>query len=349
VAETEWFTPHGSKELFHTYDKSQDTGYSDNQITAGKQFNIKLKTARITKNYDEELSLGDGKDNDLLILSNTHLEGQPKIQRIHYYENNVERGKLLDDFPSEVVFSCNSYQEGTLFFGIEILEIDDLDSDQRSKLKGFFQETAINKASQVFPIIFPYVKVGAKVAGGLWQLFGKPNQKPYAGVLEEDVCLYASGRITANTNSEESPLRYGKYTLVNKAIDGSQYELDRYKLQLKSEPDKIEKDLAYAVLSLDEGTASSEDFETPTRVAMLLAEINGNDSERVSSSIDYFGKKLEPYWNFKDLETYLNLLERERSREVLSPQETKLKEEISRRPALQRFLSFLPERPSDRP
>ncbi|MBD1998384.1 hypothetical protein H6G00_17395 [Leptolyngbya sp. FACHB-541] len=261
----------------------------------------------------------------------------------------MERGKVLDDFPSEVVFSCNSYQEGTLLFGIEILEIDDLDSDERSKLKGFFQETAITKASQVFSIIFPYVKVGAKVAGGLWQLFGKPNQKPYSGVLEEDVCLYASGRITANTSSEESPLRYGKYTLVNKAIDGNQYELDRYKLQLKSEPDKVEKDLAYAVLSLEEGIASSEDFETPTRVATLLAEINGNDSEQMSSSIDYFSKKLEPYWNFKDLETYLNLLERERSREVLSPQETKLKEEISRQPALQRFLSFLPERPGDRP
>ncbi|NJO49348.1 MAG: hypothetical protein HC840_07735 [Leptolyngbyaceae cyanobacterium RM2_2_4] len=91
MTETEWFTPHGAKELFHTYDKSQATGYSNNQITAGKQFNIKLKTARVMKNYDEELSLGDAKDNDLLILSNTHLEGQPKIQRIHYYENNVER------------------------------------------------------------------------------------------------------------------------------------------------------------------------------------------------------------------------------------------------------------------
>jgi hypothetical protein len=344
VAETEWFTPHGAKELFHTYDKSQATGYSDNQITAGKQFNIKLKAARVMKNYDEELSLGDGKENDLLILSNTHLEGQPKIQRIHYYENNVERGKLMDDFPSEVVFSCSNYLEEILFFGIEILEIDDLDEDQRSKLKGFFQETAIDKASQVFPAIFPYVKVGAKVAGGLWKLFGKPNQKPYAGVLEEEICLYASVRITANSNSEESPLRYGKYTLVNKAIDGSKYELDRYKLQLKGEPDKVEKGLAYAVLSLDEGIASSEDFETPTRIATLLAEINGNDSEQVSSSIDYFGKKLEPYWNFKDLEIYLDFLDRERRQEALSPQETKLKEEISRRPALQRILSFLPER-----
>jgi hypothetical protein len=349
VTETEWFTPHSAKELFHTYDKSQATGYSNNQITAGKQFNIKLKTARVMKNYDEELSLGDAKDNDLLILSNTHLEGQPKIQRIHYYENNVERGKLLDDFPSEVVFSCNNYPEGTLFFGIEILEIDDLDSDQRSKLKSFFQETAISKASQVFPVIFPYVKVGAKVAGGLWQLFGKPNQKPYTGVLKEEVCLYASSTITANRNSEESPLRYGKYVLVNQAIDGSKYELDRYKLQLKGEPNKVEKGLAYAVLSVEEGIASSQDFETPTRVATLLAEINGNDSEQVRSSIDYFDKKLEPYWNFKELETYLDFLERESRREVLSPQEIKLKEEIARRPALQRFLSLLSERTGDRP
>jgi len=343
MPETEWFTPHGAKELFHTYDKSEATGYSNNQITAEAQFNIKLKTVRVMKNYDEELSLGNAKDNDLLILSNTHLKGQPKIQRIHYFEDNVELGKFLDDFPSEVIFSCSNYQEETLFFGIEILEIDDLDSDQRSKLKGFFQETAISKASQVFPIVFPYVKLGAKVAGKLWQLFGKPNQEPHARVLEEEVCLYASATITANSNAEESPLRYGKYVLVNQAIDGSQYELDRYKLQLKGEPDKVEKDLAYAILSIEEGVASSQDFETPTRVATLLAEINANDADRVSSSIDYFDKTLEPYWNFKDLETYLIFLERERRREVLSPQEIKLKEEIARRPALQRFLSFLSE------
>jgi hypothetical protein len=349
MTETEWFVAHGAKELFHTYEESQSTDDLDTKIAAGEQFSIKLKAVRVTKNYDEELSIGDSKDNDLLLLSSTRLEGHPKIQRIHYYESNVERGKVLDDFPSEVVFSCSNYQEENLFFGIEILEIDDLDGDQRDKLKSLLQETATSKASQVFPIIFPYVKVGAKIAGGLWQLFSRRDQKPYTEVLSEEVCLYPSTRITANSNTEESPLRYGKYVLANKAIKGSQYELDRYKLQLKDEPDEVAKDLAYAILSIDQGVASSQDFETPARVASLLAEINGNNSEQVNSSIEYFSKALEPYWNFKDLETYLGLLEREKRGESLSPQEAKLKEEIARRPALQHFLSFLPGSFGDRP
>jgi hypothetical protein len=85
------------------------------KVVAAQQFSVSLKSVMVA----DDLDGWPRGDNDLLLITSSSLGEAPKVQRVHYYSEEIKAKTVLKNFYGETMFVCDDYS-GTDRLWLEI-------------------------------------------------------------------------------------------------------------------------------------------------------------------------------------------------------------------------------------
>ena len=243
--------------------------------------------------------------NDVLVTAWTSLGEQPKVQRVHYYEENLLQGQTLENFLASTAHVCDFYSgSDRLWLELDIREID-TDAGERAALLSAFTNLAAT-AGAVFPQVLPYAAAASGLAGVLGKLFSALERDEAA--IRYATALYGPDR------PNDPPLQTGRYVVFANPVDGA----ERYKLQrnlelVRTAPADAPADVAYAVFSVDAVKTVAPSYLVSQRVATLLTQLDLGNPNTPQVLVEFLNDTLDQYSNFKDLERFRQLSSKDRA------------------------------------
>jgi hypothetical protein len=97
---------------------------SDAVIEVAQPFTICLRSFRVANNYSTNRIPFRAKGNDLLVRSTCALGDKPKVERMHFYEDNTRPGEYFSGLEYNVMYVCPDYDgKSRLWLSFEIWEI----------------------------------------------------------------------------------------------------------------------------------------------------------------------------------------------------------------------------------
>lgn len=315
-----WYVPFDTTTLLSAY----DTHTQIPALQAAQSFTATLRTIYVAAQPATPLWYKVlHPQNDILVLSTTSLGTAPPLQRVHYYADTMPIKTALRDFLAETIFLCNDYSGHDHFWlQIDILTVDE-DPTHRSKLVQSFTSLA-NEAGAVFPALLPYTMVANTLDAALDKFLDNTAENVPALTCQIDLTPDGHG----------SPLlRPGNYILFEHDVDGTAYTLTE---NMHVEPTAgSAMDITYAVFCIDDDEVGAADFVVSQRVATLLTQLNTSNNPTKTSS-EFLTDTLQMYSNFKDLQRYRELKEREPN--SLSPAEQALMQRLEQSDDLKPYL-----------
>ena len=125
-----WLVLPQTKELvspYEIYEKSK-------RIESAQAFTVSMVTVVVAKDLDGILR---GK-NDILVLTKSSLGNQPFVERIHYYEQEVPKGRPICNMFADNVFVTDDYNgNDRLWLELNVLEIDTDTGERKAGIKAF--------------------------------------------------------------------------------------------------------------------------------------------------------------------------------------------------------------------
>lgn len=292
------------------------------QLVAAQPFTVSLKTVMVA----DDLDGWPRGNNDLLLTTCSSLGEAPKVQRVHFYAEEIKPKTVLKNFFAETVFVCADYSAtDRLWLEVRVLEID-TDTGERKALANAFSKLAAIVGC-VFPVAMPYAALASGVGTAVEKLLSALEKNVSA--IECPIALYPPDRPDAGM-----PLQSGTFVVFSQEVDGSDY---RFEPGLTvSRVDGKEVDVAYAMFTVEAVKSVSPKWVISQKVATLLTQMQQGNDNSAAGTIDFLSDTLQQYSNFKDLQRYADLWSKDPAQRT--EEEKQLMEQIARRDELKEFL-----------
>lgn len=309
-----WFVPREQNKLLSPF-KLHDDSFL---VKKAKPFTANIQTVVV----GEDLDGWPRGNNDLLIMTSSSLGESPRVQRIHFYEEEIKVGQPIQNIFSNNIYATEDYPGSRLWLKINVVEIDKDTGERKALIDAF--SSLVAQFGAVFPAVAPYTFAAATVVGVINKLALalEKNER----VIHFPFALYGSAGIPGN-----APLQLGNYIVFSKPInDPSKYTYNESgTLEGIDDNDKV----SYVVFYITDKILRSPEFITNQKVATLLTQLNGND-QTPKATVDFLSETLSGYSNFKRLKRYIDL-KNESSR---TEDEENLMKEISKISEIKEFL-----------
>jgi hypothetical protein len=292
------------------------------RIVAAQPFTVSLKSVMVA----DDLDGWPRGDNDLLLTTSSSLGEAPKVQRVHFYAEEIKPRTVLKSFFAETMFVCNDYSAADrLWLELKVVEID-TDTGERKALTNAFGKLAA-VAGSVFPVAMPYAALASGVAGAIEKLISALEKNVSA--IECPIALYPPDRPDAGM-----PLQTGMFVVFSQEVDGAEYQFEPgFAI---SRIDGRDVDVAYALFAVEAVKGVSPKWVISQKVATLLTQIDQGNDNSAAGTIDFLTDTLQQYSNFKDLRRYVDLKSKDPAK--LTEEEKQLMEQIAKRDELKPFL-----------
>jgi hypothetical protein len=318
MKETTWHVNTTTKGLVSAYELQP---YAK-QLVAAQPFTVSLKTVMVA----DDLDGWPRGDNDLLLTTSSSLGESPKVQRVHFYAEEIKPQTVLKTFFAETMFVCEDYSAiDRLWLEMKVLEID-TDTGERKALTNAFNALAAVTGS-VFPVAMPYAALASGVATAIEKLISAIEKNVCA--LQCPIALYPPDRPDAGM-----PLQTGTFVVFSREVEGAAYQFEPGFVIKRV--DGKEVDVAYAIFTVEAVKGVSPNWVISQRVAKLLTQIEQGNDYSAAGTIDFLTDTLQQYSNFKDLQRYAEL--KSRDLKQLTAEEKQLMAHIAKRDELKPFL-----------
>ncbi|MFH1624301.1 MAG: hypothetical protein ABID54_03995 [Pseudomonadota bacterium] len=315
MEDTVWFVLPKTKELVSPYELQSES----QKIEAAQPFTASMVTVVVAEDLDGILR----GQNDILVLTKSSLGEQPFVERIHYYEEEVPKGKPIRNMFADNVLVTDDYN-GTdrLWLELNVVEVDTDAGERKAAIKAF--QALATTAGAVFPVIVPYAFAASAAIGVIEKL---------ASALENDtnVVKVPFALHPGDPRPGKAPLQSGTYVVFPQPQDPSKYKLQSNGLlSTGDEP----SDVSYAVFNLSPVKQVSPKFVTSQKVATLLTQMKNGNTNSAVGALEFLNDTLTHYSNFGKLNRYLEL----KGKDSLTEKEEALLKEIEKIDAVKPFL-----------
>ena len=311
-----WLVLPESKDLVSPYELYE----TSRVILTAQPFTVTMVTVVVAQDLDGFLR---GK-NDILILTRSSLGEQPFVERIHFYEEEIPKGKPINNLFADTVFITDDYS-GTdrLWLELNVLEID-TDSDERKAAINAFRSLAAT-AGAVFPVVASFAFAASSVVSVVDKLFS-------AFAKDKDVVKVPFALHPGNPRPGKAPLQAGTFVVFSQPQDPAKYKLESNgSLTLNGQA----PDVSYAVFNISPQPQVSPNFVLSQKVATLLTQIHVGNPNSAKGTMEFLDNTLSEYSNFIKLKRYLEL----KKKANLTEGEKSLMEHIAQ---LEELAPFLP-------
>jgi len=268
---------------------------------------------------------GCGTTNDLFIVSNHQFGTDPRVEKIHFMQNNTPLG-YVSDFLNRRILAVKDFKDldECLTLNLRIYDIDETDT----KFVDMTKELA-NNAIAAVPVLYQYT-VPLKVASEAIESISKlvDNLDPHDEIIDERIDLEA-----ANEGTKHTLLQQGYYIIFQKEVT---LESARYLKLVGSQPKVLGPDgnefngCSYAVIEVQKEFRLSPQEEIDEKVSKLASELSGN-GQSGKAAIEFLRDTMKSYNNFKKLqranelknkgENNLSAAERKRLNDLLADED----------------------------
>jgi hypothetical protein len=310
-----WFVPLKTEELVSPYERHAGAA----AIESAQPFTVSLVTVVVAEDLDGFLR---GR-NDVLVLTRSSLGEQPLVERVHFYEEEVPKGKPIRNILANTVFLTDDYNgKDRLWLELNVIEVD-TDTGERKAAVQAFQSLAVT-AGAVFPALVPYSFGASAVIGVVEKLVGALEK-------DTDVVKVPFGLYPGEPQPGRAPMQAGTYVVFAQPQDPGQYKLHANGLLTSSDKPS---DVSYAVFNLTPAKEVSPKYVVKQKVATLLTQLRTGNPNSPLPTLDFLTETLNQYTNFTKLDRYLKL----KAKGELTDQESTLMREIEQNEALKPFL-----------
>ena len=290
------------------------------RIGAAESFSVRLASVVVAEDLDGFL----GGKNDVFVMTRSALGKRPRVERVHFYGEEIETGKPIRNLFANLVFVEEDYNPlERLWIELNVIEIDS-DSGERKAAINAFQSMA-STAGAVFPAIVPY-SFAASAAIGLVERLVSALEKDDE-VVKLPISLHGSAAMIG-----EMPLQVGTYIAFARPVNPAGLKLSQSGLLQGS----AAKGLSYVVFNVAGEKQISHTEITSQRIATLLTQLRDGNPQVAKSAIEFLGDTLTAYGNFGKLNRYLELKEKKAA--DLTPPEKGVMDAIKKIPELKPFL-----------
>jgi hypothetical protein len=318
MKDTIWLVDPNTKELVTPYEEHP----SCRRLQAAQPFTVSILALVVAVDLDGFMR----GDNDILVLSRSSLGEEPLVERIHFFEEEIPKGRPIQNILAENIFLSEDYNGTDKFWlEIEVLEIDADTGERKAALKAF--QSLASTAGAVFPTVLPYA-FGASAAVGIIEKLAaalEKNQRVFPNPLR--FAMYPGP-----PRLGRAPFQNGTYVAFAQPQNPAGFKLLPSGLLT---PSKELSDVSYLVFDVAPVRQVSPKFITNQKVATLLTQMQQGNPQSALATIDFLTDTLTQYSNFKKLNRYMELS----SREQLSEPEKILLAEIRKIEALRPFFS----------
>lgn len=311
-----WLVLPKSKELVSPYDLYE----SSRLIRAAEPFTVSVINTVVAKDLDGFLR---GK-NDLLILSKSSLGEQPLVDRIHFYEEEIPKGKPIQNIFADTVYVAEDYSGlDRLWLELNILEIDTDTGERKAAVKAF--QTLAVTAGAVFPVFVPHAFAASAVVTVVEKLFSALER-------DKNVIKVPFALFPGEPRPGKAPFQAGTYVAFSQPQDASKFKLESS--GLLSVNGKPPADVSYAVFNISPQKQVSPSFVTNQKIATLLTQLKTSPGDTIRNSLDFLNDTLTAYSDFTKLKRFLQL----KGKKDLTDDEKTLMDQISKLESLKPFL-----------
>jgi hypothetical protein len=288
-------------------------------ILAAQPFTVTMVNVVVAQDLDGFLR---GK-NDILILTRSSLGEQPFVERIHFYEAEIPKGKPINNLFADTVFVTDDYSGADrLWLELNVLEID-TDSDERKAAINAFRSLAAT-AGAVFPVVASYAYTASSVVNVIEKLFSVFER-------DQDIVKVQFALHPGTPRPGKAPLQAGTYVVFSQPQDPAKYKLESNgSLTANGAP----ADVSYAVFNIAPQKEVSPVFVLSQKVATLLTQINLGNPNSAQGTMEFLDSTLAEYSNFVKLKRYQQL----KGKVNLTDEEKALMEQIAEIEVLKPFL-----------
>ena len=310
-----WLVLPGKKDLVSPYELYDTSSV----IVAAQPFTVTMVNVVVAQDLDGFLR---GK-NDILILTRSSMGEQPFVERIHFYEEEIPKGKPINNLFADTVFVTDDYS-GTdrLWLELNVLEID-TDSDERKAAINAFRSLAAT-AGAVFPVVAAFAFASSSVASVVEKLFS-------AFERDKDVVKVPFALHPGSPRPGKAPLQAGTFVVFSQPQDPAKYKLESNGSLTSN---GAAPDVSYAVFNISPQAEVSPDFVLNQKIATLLTQINVGNPNSAKGTMEFLDSTLTEYSNFIKLKRYLEL----KKKVNLSEEEKNLMESIAEIEDIKPFL-----------
>jgi hypothetical protein len=265
-------------------------------VVAARPFSATLVSAVVAEDLD---GIFRG-ENDILITTRTSLGQQPLVERIHFFEKEIEKGQPITNLFSNSVFVSDDYNgNDRLYIELNIIEVDS-DMGERKAATSAFQSLATT-AGAVFPAIVPYALATSAAVGVVEKLMTALEKDK--NVIKIPIALYPGRQRRGYT-----PLQEGTYVVFANPQNPEGIALGNSGLL---QADKDISDLSYSVFDIYTEKRVSPAFVTSQKLATLLTQLRDGSKNSAKSSIAFVEETITGYSNFSKLERYMELKDKD--------------------------------------
>ncbi len=317
-----WFVPPNKQELLDPYRQYEQA----EQLQEAQSFSVTLASIVVSGDH-EGICRGD---NDLLVTSRSSVGTQPRVERIHTFQEGVPIGKPIRNLFANSMFVTDDYS-GTerLWLELNALEIDTDDGARRNAVQKF--KTLARKAGAVYPALIPYTFSAQAVVEIAETILSAFEEDEY--LVRQSFDLHPG-----ETARGELPLQTGSYVVFDHQInEPEKYVLDQSGL-VTSRNGEEQSGKSYAVFNVKAEHQLQREHVQSQKIATLLSQIRSGNSNTPKQTIEFLNETLEGYSNFKKLQRYKELKNQDEKTEAMND---RIKQ-IKKNPELQ---PFLPDEP----
>ena len=272
------------------------------RIGAAESFSVRLASVVVAEDLDGFL----GGKNDVFVMTRSALGKRPRVERVHFYGEEIETGKPIRNLFANLVFVEEDYNPlERLWIELNVIEIDS-DSGERKAAINAFQSMAST----------------AGLVERLVSALEKDDE-----VVKLPVSLHGSAAMIG-----EMPLQVGTYIAFARPVNPTGLKLSQSGVLQGS----AAKGLSYVVFNVAGEKQISHTEITSQRIATLLTQLRDGNPQVAKSAIEFLGDTLTAYGNFGKLNRYLELKEKKAA--DLTPPEKGVMDAIKKIPELKPFL-----------
>ena len=313
-------------------------------IEAAQPFTVRLVSFRVVNSYSTKYQNPfhrlhqkfarrgpDKSGNDVLIKSASWLGTSPRVERIHFYEDDVPFGKHRAALEYNVIFSCEDYNgSDQLWFSLEMFEIDVREnSTERRALADAFSGAA-KMAGAVMPEV--------TAAMGFANVAFASLQKYISSLGDNDLILRENFEFVPQGGRGQYILREGTYVVFNTDVDGAQLMIPHEYSNRVYLKDGSEPDADYAVFEIERGVYPNREQILSQKVAGILTMMNQERADARVAGLQLVQAALNGQAIFQDLERYNELKAKEATTGLTAAEQERLKV-LADKPSIQAFLN----------
>lgn len=310
-----WFVLPKTKELVSPYELQ----FKSKAIEAAQPFTASMVNVVVADDLDGIIR---GK-NDILVLTKSSLGEKPFVERIHYYEEEVPKGRPIRNIFADNVFVTDDYNGmDRLWIELNVIEVDTDTGERKAAIQEF--QSLASTTGAVFPVTIPYAFIASAALDVIEKLTSAFEKD--TNVVKVPFALHPG-----DPRPGKAPLQSGTYIAFARRQNPSKYELQPNGLLTAG--NKKSK-VSYAVFNISPVKQVCQKFLMNQKIATLLTQMKNGNNNSVTGTLEFLSDTLAKYSNFKKLNRYLDL----KTKEALTEKEKTLVKEIETIAELKPFL-----------